>query len=481
MRFFRTSDFFLISSRWFQQILLSSTLFASFTQAQPAPHLSGRIEAEPASGLLRGSLCLSNLPQQPTMSFLLNRGLNIRELKDTASGKTIKLGGYYNATNVGDATRYTVDGSVGSSGFCVDYVGAFPVYRIDHGEGSETDWKGQIAFDGQTVRAAEQTRFYPVIVDTTTGAPLDSVSYRLEVSCSNCKSIYINGAAPQSGPNATFSSEIPRPLLIYAGDFPYTSIGGIHFVGSEISPADADAIRSGIKATADAHAAYLKLPYLDEPVYLTFAAVARNAQMGRTSWAFVTWPTIAMAGRISFSTLLKEINGQRIFSPTLFMAHEMAHHYFGTRYFARGPLQWFLLESTAEFMALKTLRALAGEADYVSNIQSHLKTAMAEGEVIPLDAVKSAEQIDERYRYHLGPLLLLTLEQYTNETVVQQTLAGLIARPPAKEVRYTDFRERLVEAGATEASLQAFESECLHSSVASGCLSRLPALKEGKL
>jgi hypothetical protein len=458
--------------------VLAVTFATSAVHDASAAHLDGRLESDPALGLLRGDVCLSKLPQQQPYSFLLNRGLNIREVRDAASRRPLAYTGFYDAKNVGDATLYTIEGDVAAGGFCVSYVGAYPVYRLDAGERSELDWKGQVAFDGRTVRAAEQTRFYPVAVDAATDAPLDSVSYRLEVDCSGCKSIFVNGSPPHSGPRATFSSATPRPLLLYAGDFPYTSAGGVHFVGAGVSAADAAAIRAGIKAIADAHADYLGVPYSDEPVYLTFAALARSRKLGRTTWQFVTWPTIAMDGRVEFAQLLQEAGGQCVFAPDRFLAHEMAHYYFGTRYAPRGPLRWFLLESTAEFLALKAYRLLAGEEAYASVVRAHFQDALAAGTVVPLDGVREAERIGESYRYELGPLLLIALERYAGEEVVQKTLASLVTDPPARELSYVDFGERLRSAGASRAALATFEAECLHSPVGSGCLSQLPQVKQ---
>lgn len=389
----------------------------------------------------------------------------------------IWLGAEYGRVEILPSSRYAIEVSVGAGGFCVNYLGAYPVYRIDAGERSEVDWKGQIAFDGRTVRASEQTRFYPVALNAATGSSLDAVSYRLDVTCSGCKAIFVNGSAPKAGPQATFSSDTPRQLMLYAGDFPYTSAGGVHFVGASITPADADAIRSGIKTVADAHATYLGVPYSDEPVYLTFAAVSRSRMLGQTTWLFVTWPTIAMDGRVSFSQLLRETEGRRVFVPDRFIAHEMAHYYFGARYAPRGPLQWFLLESTAEFLALKAHRASAGEEAYAGVVRAYFKEAVAAGAVIPLDNVREPEQIGRNYRYRLGPLLLIALEQYAGEGVVRKTLASLVTEPPVGEVSYAEFRERLLAAGATVTALTAFEAECLRSPVASGCLAALPQVK----
>jgi hypothetical protein len=441
--------------------------------ATPTPHLEGQVEVDPGTGVMRGDLCLSRLPEQETHSFLLNRGLNIREVRDRGSGKPLEYEGFYEAVNEGDATRYTVEDSVGTRGFCVSYVGAYAVYRVDAGERSVVDWKGQIAFDGRTVRAAEQTVFYPIVIDAATGAALSSVSYELEIACPGCPAIFVNGSAPTAGPQASFSSPLPRPLLLFAGDFPYRSAGGVHFVGATISSADANAIRSGIQTVAEAHATYLGVPYRDEPVYLTFASVSRDHQLGESTWQFVTWPTIAMAGRVPFSELLQEDGGRRVFVPGQGIAHEMAHYYFGTRYVPRGPLRWFLLESTAEFLALEAQRILAGEEAYARAVGAHLEKAVAAEELTPLDEVSEPGEIGGAYRYQLGPLLLIALEGYAGEGVVRNTLADLVRHPPVTEVTYPDLRERFLSAGATAEQLTAFEAECLHRPVASGCLSAL--------
>ena len=93
---------------------------------------------------------------------------------------------------------------------------------MDDGERATDDWKGLIAFNGTTVCASEQTRFYPVPEDSTSGIALEAVSCRLDVSCSDCPSLYVNWREPTNGPRATFVSEFPRPLMVYTGAFLFT-------------------------------------------------------------------------------------------------------------------------------------------------------------------------------------------------------------------------------------------------------------------
>jgi len=446
-------------------LLMTATTLA----AADAPHLTGRIDTTPAEGLLRADLCLARLPMQ-TNSFLLHRGLNIREVRDAASGKPLAFEPMYDAPGTAEATRYAITGKVGEAGFCVSYVGAFPVVHVDAGERMEDDWKGQIAFDG---RATEQTRFYPVAVDAASGAAADKVTYTLDVTCNGCTAIYVNGAPPAKGPKARLTSKTPRQLLLYAGAFPFASRRGVHFVGAPVTDADAEAIRAGVRAIADAEAAYLGVPYTDEPAYLSFAATSRRRTLGKTSWQFVTWPTVAMDGRVPFATLLRERDGRRRYEPGIFMAHEMAHYYFGTRFVPRGPLRWFLLESAAQWLALKAERSLNGAAAYEAALRSHVQDALDGSRIIPLDAVAAEEEIGQTYRYRFGPLLLIALERIAGEEVVRKALVGLVVAPPAAAETYADFRARLLAAGATEAALAKFEADCLHAPVAESCVAKL--------
>jgi len=456
---------------WKIACIAVATLITAGARADSTPHLDGHVETDPRTGSIRGDLCVSNLPPMKQTVFLLNRGLNIREVRDRASSKVLDYDGFYDAKGVGDATRYTVDG-IGSGGLCVSFTGAFPVYRVDAGERSAIDWKGQIAFDGHTIRAAEQTRFYPVVLDPA-GAALEKVSYRLDVACTSCKTIYVNGAPPQRGPKATFVSETPHSLLLYAGDFPFAAKQSVYFVGVPVTDTDAEAIRAGVRSIAEAESSYVGAAYSGEPVFLTFASVSRTRTIGRTSWQFVTWPTIALDGRVDFSTLLEEKDGRRVFPADIYIAHEMAHFYFGTRFVPRGPLKWFLLESTAEFVAMKANGVLHGDAAYVDELRKHVHEALQAGDITPLDAVTDAEQIGDTYRYRVGPLLLIALEQYAGANVVQSLLHSFVVDSPTDEPSYAMFRARLEAAGAAKEAIDRFERDCLHTPLVSGCLTRL--------
>ncbi len=426
--------------------------------SQAQPHLAGTFDVDTAAGLLAADVCLSSLPFSMSSSFLLNRGLNIRDVRRADSGSPLDFERDSEGRGTFDAVQYKLTEAPSSAGYCVRYRGAFPVFAVDSGERASTDWKGQIAFDGKTIRAADQSAFYPIPL-ADGGAAIAAMSFRLTVACAGCSAIYLNGSKPRAGATGNFESTVARPLLLYAGRFPYRSRARANFIGVEISDADADAISEGAALIAQAHSSYLSVPYGDQPNFLSFASVGRDRSLTSNTWQFVSWPTIAHDGRMQFGTLLQD--GKLKPSSAIYLAHEMAHFFFGTIFIPRGPLQWFMLESTAEFMALKAYRALYGEAPYAQRIAIYVAQLEKKPPFVPLNRVEAPDQIDSDYRYRLGPLLWLALEAHVGADTVRNYLSHLVQTRVDEVVSYPQLREGLKRFGATTAALDRFESNCL--------------------
>jgi hypothetical protein len=442
------------------------------TAAAPAERpadLTGNFDVDPAAGFLKGHVCISGAIAAGADHFVLNRGLNIRSVTDAASGELIEFDRAETPAS-NDGMKYELDHPVGAAGFCVDYLGAFPVYRVDAGEGGASDWKGLIAFDGRSVRATDQTRFYPVAVDKKSGAEIDSMRYRVRVRCRTCRTIYMNGAEPAPGPVALFASALPRQLFLYAGNFPATTSDGAHFVGVPVTPAEAKALSGDMRAIGLVHQDYLQVPFGDTASFLSFASVARSHKLGKIYFQFVVWPTIAMDGRVSFKTLLSPDTGHMLPDSKRYLAHEAAHYYFGTLYAPRGPLRWFLLESTAEFLSMKYVRRTQGDAAFRKLWDDHVSDAVKLRNLVPLDRVTDPEQIGDKYRYALGPLLFFELERYVGTDTVRRTLTTLVRARPSAEMDYKLFTARLTDTGARKERLDAFARDCLVAQVNDRCL-----------
>lgn len=80
---------------------------------------------------------------------------------------------------------------------------------------------------------------------------------------------------------------------------------------------------------------------------------------------------------------------------------------------------------------------------------------------MPLDEIDAEERIGGGYRYTLGPLLLLMMEERLGDETVQGALASLVTDPPEGPTDYGTFRDRLERAGASVDALESFEDTCL--------------------
>jgi hypothetical protein len=127
---------------------------------------------------------------------------------------------------------------------------------------------------------------------------------------------------------------------------------------------------------------------------------------------------------------------------------------------------------------LKAYRSFGGDEAYAKTIRSYVKEVLAAGEFAPLDTITDEESIGETYRYRLGPLLLLALENYAGSEPLRKTFRRLVSDPPSEAVSYPALRNRLLAAGARDADLERFERDCLHKPVISGCV---PTLSEVRL
>jgi hypothetical protein len=82
------------------------------------------------------------------------------------------------------------------------------------------DWRGNIAFNGTTLRAdGIQSAWCPILYDIKTDMRYEKVTYDLDVTCNDCKVIYVNGSPPVSGTNAKVKSNTSQDLTMFAGDF----------------------------------------------------------------------------------------------------------------------------------------------------------------------------------------------------------------------------------------------------------------------
>jgi len=451
-------------SRW---LLLAVVLSASPTRAQ-VPHLAGSLMLDPDAGRFDGALCVSRFSPRAPVRFLLATGLNVAQVTDSA-GRVLDYKWYYDVDPSGEGTEYVVslpDTAARLSKLCVSYVGAFPVY--DSNTASD-DWKGRIAFTAGTVRATEQTKWYPVLYDSASNHMEQAVTYRLHVRCPGCRTIYVNGATPVRDTVADVASAVARPLMLYVGRYDGHQVDGFDYLGGAVGPTAARVLRRTFNEIKEYYERLLDVAYGDRPTLLSFRSVARERYIGRNTWAFTTWPTIAFDGGLDFDQLIDTTGRESLYV----LSHEMAHYYFGTVLVPRGPLYWLYLESTADYLSLKAIGRFAGDSAMRARVADYLRQIQRTGSFPTLSAIRTEGEIDGTYRYRVGPLYLLALDRMMGERKAAGLLRELLTAPAERPADYPSFRQAALAAGITAAEFARFEAECLTPPAATSCIATL--------
>ncbi len=456
---------FMLTRRW---LALGALFFAPALVAQ-APHLAGAVDLDLPRGLIAADVCLSNLPERDTLHFVLNRGLNIKSVRN-AAGVALPLLGDLKLQPGDVGLRYAVQDTTKASGtICVAYTGAYPVYNIQADSFRSSDNSGVIAFNGRTVRARGETFWYPVLYDPAMDRLHGGVTYGLRVRCPTCAAVYLNGSPPQRGPDAEHRSAEPREALLFAGEFPVAQVGGSVFLGEQIAADTARAFRTEFDRIARFYADFLKVPYGRGAVFIRVRPVRRE-RYGQL-WGFSAWPTFGFAGLSfgDFTQALRDTSAAR--APLLgFLAHEMAHYYFGTVLSSSGAYEQFYSEPFANYLGLKAIRRFIGEDAYRSGLRTHYQNVLAGPELPPLDRADRHALSSDPYRYQYGPLLLFALEREIGEARMRALLHALLTAPDRAVADYAFLRRKALEVGVPAAVWERFERQCVQAGPRAGCL-----------
>ncbi|MEZ4920236.1 MAG: hypothetical protein R2792_14120, partial [Saprospiraceae bacterium] len=217
---------------------LAFLLIASITNyAQDTiPHVEGSISISIKKGTIECDLTLSNMPRLSEYYLRLNSGMNIRYIKIGEPFNTqLKYeNSLHDTLSSGESTAYFIPQPGNSekkylpNTIRMNYVGMYPVF-------SDTsciqDWRGNIAFNGTTLRAdGLQSAWCPIVYDIKTDTRYDQVTYDLDITCPDCKVIYMNGSEPVSGTHAKVRSNNPQDLTLFAGDYEYATANGSYFL-----------------------------------------------------------------------------------------------------------------------------------------------------------------------------------------------------------------------------------------------------------
>lgn len=406
-------------------ILLQIAINQSFSQV---PHLEGKVFVSIQSGTIDADLILKNLPKTDNYTIWLNSGLNIEYFRDINDQFNFSYNTEYINELSTEALQHYFPSNDNKSRYLpnalkVKYTGKFPVIADTTKASEWGDWKGNIAFNGNTLRASEQSVWYPIIYDKTNEVVIDKYTFNLEIDCADCKTLYLNGADPKKAAKAVFQSQQAVPLMMFLGNYDFTEDKKIFVLNASLDTNKLNTLTTTTNKIINYYEGILNIPYGKPVVYISTTPVSK-----KNEWMFVTYPTITVVGIDKYK--LDNYFDNQTFefkqkSNIAFIAHELAHYYIGTLFVPNSELRWFFLEGVTDYLSIKATKEILGNETFkliLNNYTDQLK----DFKPIPLNQIKISSEINETFRYRYVPLLLLAIENEIGEPKMYEWLKNLI-------------------------------------------------------
>lgn len=437
-------------------------LTCTYAHAQ-VPHITGDIYVSVKNGTFKADLDVSRLPKTTNYVIRLNGGFNVEAFRDSTDLFSYRIERDYDSEKAYECFQYWFvagnNSKISPQRFKVRYVGAFPVYSDSTKRSDWGDWKGNIAFNGKTVRATEQSAWYPILYDIQEDKAYKNVTFDITVHCPDAKAIYMNGCPPQYGQKVRFQADRPYPMLIFAGDYDFRKERNTYLVNTTLSPVQADVLDGWFTRIKTYYGQHLRIPYGADVTLLASTPVSK-----RNDWLFVTYPTIASVSPNGLLNKLVDEN-KRALADSLrlsFMAHELGHYYFGSILSPNSTLRWVFLEGMTEYLSLQATRDLIGNSFYDQQLKRYVSVSKNMTNFVPLGKVNSSGQITEMYKYQYTPLLLTALERQIGREQMWKWLVTILTTPnPVTD--YNLFKSSLRKSGVDEKTVAYFDSTYLVS------------------
>ncbi|MGK7389997.1 MAG: hypothetical protein ACNS60_06590 [Candidatus Cyclobacteriaceae bacterium M2_1C_046] len=198
------------------------------------PVITGKVDISIKEGTIDCDLNLKNIPRIQDYVIRINSGMNIYFFKNQKQNRILK----YRKSKDQDSwesTAYYFPDNTGKGKYLPEdikfrYMGKYPVLDSLYGWGSD-DWKGNIAFNGYSLRMdGLQTNWYPVLYDVENDVKYEKVKYDIEINCTDCNALYINGNPPIQEKSARFKNDKPYELAVYVGNYTFENIEGTYFL-----------------------------------------------------------------------------------------------------------------------------------------------------------------------------------------------------------------------------------------------------------
>jgi len=280
-------------------VLLLTIPLINISAQEKTPVLTGTVEISISDGTFECDLTLSEIPHIKDYFIRLNSGMNILHMRSKKPNDfLIRFRKSLNdSLSTGESNAYyfrdnTEKGKFLPESIQFKYVGKFPVVRDTIENYSRKDWKGNIAFNQNSVRSdGRQSAWYPVLYDITNDKVLDKVKYDIKLTCFDCNTLYVNGTKPIKAKSFNFKSEIPQELTIFCGNYEFAELNNTYFLNSGLDSKQIKEFGNIINSYKKFYAQNLNIPF-DQPV----SFIQTTPTSKKDSWMFVSYPTIMSIG-----------------------------------------------------------------------------------------------------------------------------------------------------------------------------------------
>ncbi|MDM1502925.1 hypothetical protein HX071_12040 [Myroides marinus] len=406
------------------------TVFHTVAQ-EKAPLITGKVNISIKEGTFDCDLTLSDIPAIKNYYIRLNSGMNPLHFRSKEPNDFLIYANksFQDSTSTGESLAYYFRSNTKTSKFIpkslqIRYVGKFPVATDTIANYSRVDWKGNIAFNQNSLRVdGNQSAWYPVLYDIDKDFTYEKVRYDIELVCNDCTTLYINGNIPVQGKFHRFKSAVPQELALFIGDYKYSKFDKTYVLNPDIDDSKLKEFGDLIESFKSYYTSKLNIPFDQATVFINTTPTSKN-----NAWMFVTYPSIYTIGWGD--------NGLKsLFNPKIqdwyrpFMAHELGHYYFGTYKVFNSELGDMMSEGFAEYLSLQLTKELLGKDSYQKNMTKKINDLQQfKEEVIPFGAVKSQKDYLNRelYVYYYAPLMFEAVQKEIGDKQMWKWLATIL-------------------------------------------------------
>ena len=410
-------------------------LFSNIPAQEKIPVLTGKVEVSVSEGTFDCDLVLSSIPPVKDYFIRINSGMNLLHMK-SPHGRLLNFSRSCKDTlSTGESNAYYFENNTGDGKFLPEsiqfkYVGKYPVVKDTIENYSRKDWKGNIAFNSYSVRSdGLQAAWYPVLYDITHDKVYEKVKYDIEVICSDCSTLYVNGSKPVRSPSYRFKSDVPQELAIFCGNYDFSKYEDTYFLNSGLTGKETANLGKLIVSYKKFYAQNLKIPYDQSVCFIQTTPTSKH-----DAWMFVSYPTIMSIGWQNGLKSIVEPKYQDLFRP--FIAHELGHYYFGNYKTFNSELGDMMTEGFAEYMAMILTRNLIGKDIYEKKLHRKIKS-LENFDPVPFSKIRSVSEYYNRelYVYNYAPIIFLAIEKEIGEKRMWKWLNAILTTP----TNFTDY------------------------------------------